>query len=178
MTRRTKIEVPVRGMDCADCARHVQLAIAAVPGIASVDVRLASEKAVIELDASWTDLAAIPQAVEDAGYSVPLPDDPSPGRPVVGNLSRQILAFLGVVFGAVLFVVVLGEWLGLFEMLTDRVPRRAVHDRSRPPCCPESCHDGPPDRSGGARRRRRRNSGGRRPEGRHRRGPPRREASC
>jgi Cd2+/Zn2+-exporting ATPase/Cu+-exporting ATPase len=29
---------------------------------------------------------------------------------------------LGIVFGAVLFIVVVGEWLGLFEALTDRVP--------------------------------------------------------
>jgi len=122
MTRHAKIEVPVRGMDCADCARHVRLAIAAVPGIASVDVRLASGKAVIELDPSRADLAAIRQAVEEAGYSVPLPDGPSPGRPAVGHLGRQLLAFLAVVFGAVLFVVVLGEWLGLFAVLTDRVP--------------------------------------------------------
>ncbi|HXF81967.1 MAG TPA: cation-translocating P-type ATPase [bacterium] len=121
MTRRTTVEVPIQGMDCADCARHVQQAIAGVPGIVSVDVRLAAEKAVVELGSPQMDLAAIRKAVEAAGYSVSLPDAPPSGK-LVGNVSRQVLALLGVVFGAVLFVVVLGEWLGLFETLTDRVP--------------------------------------------------------
>jgi len=33
-----------------------------------------------------------------------------------------VLLLLGVVFGVVLFVVVVGEWLGLFKRLTARVP--------------------------------------------------------
>jgi Cd2+/Zn2+-exporting ATPase/Cu+-exporting ATPase len=32
------------------------------------------------------------------------------------------MTVLALVFGAVLFVVVIGEWLGLFEQLTERVP--------------------------------------------------------
>ena len=36
--------------------------------------------------------------------------------------SRQALTLLAVLFGLVLVVVVLGEWLGLFEAVTDRVP--------------------------------------------------------
>jgi Cd2+/Zn2+-exporting ATPase/Cu+-exporting ATPase len=32
------------------------------------------------------------------------------------------LALLGIVFGVVLFVVVIGEWLGLFEAVTARIP--------------------------------------------------------
>ena len=42
-------------------------------------------------------------------------------RPV-GSFPRQILTLFTVVFGAVLLVVVLGEWLGLFELYTRRVP--------------------------------------------------------
>ena len=45
------VEVPIRGMDCADCTRHVQHAIANLPGVESVEVFLASEKAVVRLDA-------------------------------------------------------------------------------------------------------------------------------
>ena len=105
-----------------ECAGHVQRAIAALPGVASVDVLLASEKAVVDLDPARTDLTAIRMAVEGAGYSVPPGDTPVPGPRPLGDLSRQVLTLLGVVFGAVLFVVVLGEWLGLFETLTDRVP--------------------------------------------------------
>jgi Cu+-exporting ATPase len=48
-----------------------------------------------------------------------LPAVPS-GR--IESFTRQVLSLFGVVLGGVLFVVVLGEWLGLFEMYTQRVP--------------------------------------------------------
>jgi Cu+-exporting ATPase len=116
------VEVPIRGMDCADCALHVQRAIGALPGVASADVYLAAEKAVILLDPTQVDQAAIRKAVEGAGYAVPalLADGPQ-ARPV-GDFTRHILALLGIAFGAVLFVVLAGEWLGLFEAFTARVP--------------------------------------------------------
>ncbi|MCL4185860.1 MAG: HAD-IC family P-type ATPase, partial [Burkholderiaceae bacterium] len=37
-------------------------------------------------------------------------------------LQRQLFTTLGILFGAILFVVVIGEGLGLFERLTARVP--------------------------------------------------------
>jgi Cd2+/Zn2+-exporting ATPase/Cu+-exporting ATPase len=40
----------------------------------------------------------------------------------LGAFTRHILTLFGVVLGAVLFVVVLGEWFGLFELYTKRVP--------------------------------------------------------
>src|SRR5581483_12030866 len=67
----TTIEVPIAGMDCADCTRSVQQAIAALPGVQSADVLLASEKAVIRLDPTKVDLPAIRAAVARAGYSMP-----------------------------------------------------------------------------------------------------------
>lgn len=38
------------------------------------------------------------------------------------NFTRPILSLFGVVFGAMLFVVVAGEWLGVFRAVTQRVP--------------------------------------------------------
>ncbi|MGH2523187.1 MAG: heavy-metal-associated domain-containing protein, partial [Anaerolineales bacterium] len=64
------LEVPIRGMDCAECTQHVQRAIAALPGVESVDVFLASEKAVVRLDPAQVDVRAIQKAVEKAGYAV------------------------------------------------------------------------------------------------------------
>lgn len=40
----------------------------------------------------------------------------------LGGFTRRILTLFGIVFGTVLFVVVLGEWLGLSELYTKRVP--------------------------------------------------------
>jgi Cd2+/Zn2+-exporting ATPase/Cu+-exporting ATPase len=109
-------------MDCAECTLHVRRAIAGLPGVQSVDVFLASEKAVIQLDPLQVDVPSIRRAVEDVGYAVPDPTrDQSPSIPVK-DFTRRVLALLGIVFGAVLFTAVIGEWLGLFEILTRRVP--------------------------------------------------------
>ncbi len=118
------VEVPVAGMDCAECTRHVQHAIAALPGVESVNVYLASEKAVVKLDPRRVDLPAIRQAVAGAGYSVPEASGPAAAAesPALSHFNRRLLTLLGVVFGAVLFIVVAGEWLGLFEAVTERVP--------------------------------------------------------
>jgi P-type Cu+ transporter len=115
------IEVPVRGMDCADCTRHVQRAIAGLPGVESVDVFLASEKAIIHGNPGVVDLASIRKAVAEAGYSVP--DSSERATTVAPNaFTRQVLSLLGILFGVILFVVVAGEMLGLFEAITRRVP--------------------------------------------------------
>ena len=121
------LEFPVKGMDCAECAQHVQRAIAGLPGVDSVHVSLAGEKAVVSLDLSRVDLATIRRAVEGAGYAIADTDDRGPagtGVPAPGSqaFTRQVLTLLGVVFGAVLFVIVVGEQLGVFEQLTAHVP--------------------------------------------------------
>jgi Cd2+/Zn2+-exporting ATPase/Cu+-exporting ATPase len=121
LTQNQTLVVPIAGMDCADCTRHVQHAIAGVEGVESVDVYLGSEKAIVQLDPTLVDLSAIRRAVQDAGYSVPDAEAPPP-PPSIGNYATRAAALLAIVFGVVLFVVVVGEWLGLFERLTERVP--------------------------------------------------------
>jgi len=116
------IEVPIAGMDCTECAQHVQHAIAALPGVEAVNVFLTAEKAVVRFDPMLVDLSAIRKAVEGVGYSVPVVEPPQPAVSPLGDFSRRVATLLAVVFGAVLFVVVVGEWLGLFEQITRRVP--------------------------------------------------------
>lgn len=57
------LEVPIKGMDCAGCTQHVQPAIAALPGVAQVDVFLSSVKAIVRLDPQRVRLPAIRAAV-------------------------------------------------------------------------------------------------------------------
>lgn len=116
------VKVPIKGMDCAECAQHVQRAIAALPGVESVSVLLASEKAIVRLDPQQVNLADISKAVQDAGYAVPATSETQPRATPFSDFTRPMLALLGVLFAVVLFVVVVGEWLGLFESLSARVP--------------------------------------------------------
>ena len=116
-----KVEVPVVGMDCAECTQHVNRSINRLPGISHVEVYLTSEKAVIQLDPDLVGEKEIHKAIRDAGYEVAsISED---GMDTASReFSRPILTLLGIVFGVVLFVVVVGEWLGLFARITELVP--------------------------------------------------------
>src|SRR5258708_6381004 len=72
----------------------------------------------------WVSVPAIRQAVAGAGYAVPeAPAGPAAAAPAALNaFNRRVLAGLGLAFGAVLFVIVVGEWLGLFQKVTELVP--------------------------------------------------------
>jgi Cu+-exporting ATPase len=117
------VELSIKGMDCADCARHVKNAIESVPGVAEVEILLAAQKTVVRIDPTKTGPGEIRKAVEGAGYSVLTPEaEPSAKAPAVEQFTRHVLVLFGVVFGAVLFIVVIGEWLGFFAAVTRRMP--------------------------------------------------------
>lgn len=115
------VELPVAGMDCAECTRHVEHALAGVPGVTSVQVLLSAEKAVMRLDPAVVSLDQLRAAVAEAGYRVP---DPTTAATATSQTTytHRVWSVMALVFGAVLFVVVIGEWLGLFAQITDRVP--------------------------------------------------------
>jgi len=117
MTLDQTIEVPVLGMDCAECTQHVQHAIAALPGVRAVDVLLAAEKAIVRLDPLRVDRQAVARAVEGAGYKVA-----TDRRDEARGLRRSVSRLLIIVVGLVLAMVVVGEWLGAFDWLTRRLP--------------------------------------------------------
>jgi len=60
---------PVGGMTCASCVARVEEALGSVPGVVSVNVNLASEKATVEY-LEDVEVADLRHAVEDAGYTL------------------------------------------------------------------------------------------------------------
>lgn len=64
------ISLPVNGMSCASCVGRVEAALSKVPGVGSVTVNLATERASIRAVGA-VDRQALIQAVEKAGYEVP-----------------------------------------------------------------------------------------------------------
>jgi len=120
MANLQTLEISIGGMDCMECTQHVQHAIARLPGVNSVEVLLTSQKAVIQMETGRVDLPTIRKAVEGAGYSVPQTqaDTLRAGE----KFTRKAITTLALVVGIVLFVVVVGEGLGLFATLTDQVP--------------------------------------------------------
>lgn len=122
MQEMQTVDIPVRGMDCAECTLNVNRVISDLDGVLSVEVLLASEKAIVNLDPSRVNLDMIDTALKAAGYSTSIekPEHLTPTS--LTDLSRPLFTLLGLIFGVVLFVVVFGEWLGLFEELTSRLP--------------------------------------------------------
>ena len=117
------MDIPVEGMDCAECTIHVQHAIQELPGVKSVNVLLVAEKATIQFDPTLVDLPLIRKAVAGAGYKVPETiQAPESSARSLQDFTKPILTIFGIVFGVILFVVVFGEWFGLFEKITTWVP--------------------------------------------------------
>ncbi|MBD2297480.1 heavy metal translocating P-type ATPase [Nostoc sp. FACHB-190] len=59
----------LRGMSCASCAKNIEDAISAVPGVNECSVNFGAEQATVNYDSRKTDLPAIQNAVDAAGYS-------------------------------------------------------------------------------------------------------------
>jgi len=65
-----KVSLPIGGMTCASCVAHVEGALAGIPGVVSVNVNLATEKASVEYIPTLTGLPDFRRAVAEAGYEV------------------------------------------------------------------------------------------------------------
>jgi Cd2+/Zn2+-exporting ATPase/Cu+-exporting ATPase len=104
-------------MDCAECTRHVQKAIQSVPGVHTVDVFLSGEKAVIQTEGPAAPMEAIREAVSRVGYQVGRHD-----LQPMADVTRPLGWTIAGIFAFVLFVVVAGEWLGLFEWFNRVIP--------------------------------------------------------
>ncbi|MEM9007089.1 MAG: copper ion binding protein, partial [Cyanobacteria bacterium P01_F01_bin.86] len=73
-------QLQLQGMSCASCAKAIDEAIKAVPGVTSVNVNFAEAQAVVSFDAQQTNLEAIQQAVTDAGFRA-IPSQPPKEQP-------------------------------------------------------------------------------------------------
>jgi len=77
-----RMELPVGGMTCANCALAIERALARVDGVVLAAVNLATERAVVEYVPTLTGRAQFVKAVEGAGYQVIDTAAGAPGRDV------------------------------------------------------------------------------------------------
>ncbi len=64
-----KATLKLQGMSCASCANSIEEAIRSVPGVSECSVNFGAEQATVTYDPKGTDLEAIQDAVDAAGYS-------------------------------------------------------------------------------------------------------------
>ncbi|GGD87682.1 copper-translocating P-type ATPase [Aureimonas endophytica] len=128
--RQETREIGVEGMTCASCVGRVERAIAAVPGVSSVAVNLATERATVRVLPA-VDMRSIEAAVRDAGYeprtlSPPVAADAEDPRRAAKEaeyvrLRRDFL--VAAVLTAPLFVLEMGSHLvpTFHDLVMDRI---------------------------------------------------------
>jgi P-type Cu+ transporter len=112
----------LRGMSCASCARSVEDAISSVPGVNECSVNFGAEQATVDYDPRKTDLQAIQDAVDAAGYSAyPLQeqnlmageDDEEKRHRLKESRDLQLKVTVGGIISAVLVIGSLPMMTGL-----------------------------------------------------------------
>ncbi len=100
------ISLPIEGMTCASCVGRVERALKAIPGVETVSVNLATERASITTKSAVA-RAKLVEAIENVGYSVPTKSAGSAGptelsiegmtcASCVGRVERALKAIPGV----------------------------------------------------------------------------------
>ncbi len=64
------ISLPIQGMTCVACVTHVEQALRNTPGVLAATVNLATEKAVVVVEAGTLPLKQLQSALTDAGYDI------------------------------------------------------------------------------------------------------------
>ncbi|MDP2747029.1 heavy metal translocating P-type ATPase [Pseudomonas sp.] len=113
-----RLELALSGMTCASCAGRIERALAQQPGVLSVSVNLASERAQLQV-LRGTDHSALLQAVSQAGYRASLLDDATQAQPTAErHLQRERWSLLlAIVLTVPLVIPMLVEPFGLHWML-------------------------------------------------------------
>ena len=113
-----RLELNLEGMTCASCAGRIERALAQQPGVLSVSVNLASERAQLQV-LRGTDHNALLQAVSQAGYRASVLDDATQAQPTAErHLQRERWALLlAIVLTVPLVIPMLVEPFGLHWML-------------------------------------------------------------
>ncbi|CAG0945925.1 H+-transporting ATPase [Anaerolineae bacterium] len=117
------IELTIRGMDCAECAQHIEERLGKIAGVQSARVFLTAEKGIVAYDDARVEPRAFDLAIQELGYHVETPDA------APHNGTRQAAEFantLRLVFVAAIALLALTglliERLGILEGVVERIP--------------------------------------------------------
>lgn len=115
-----RIEIPVTGMTCANCAANIERALnKKVEGIVNASVNFATERATIEYIPDAVTIEDMVAAIEAAGYGAISPDEIPEGEDAEqaarqAEIEDQTRKFIvGVVFALPLFVLSMARDFGL-----------------------------------------------------------------
>ncbi|WP_395609305.1 heavy metal translocating P-type ATPase [Pseudomonas sp. B22129] len=118
MNGSTTFDLPISGMTCASCAGRVERALGKVPGVQTVSVNLANERAHVEV-LGQMDPGVLIAAVDKAGYTATLPQsETATAANQTERLHRERWALLlAIALALPLVLPMLVEPFGLHWML-------------------------------------------------------------
>ncbi len=115
-----RIEIPVSGMTCANCAATIERNLKKVPGVVDANVNLATERASIEFIPTIAGYADFKKKIEDIGYGVIEAEGAGVARRDVEAEAREAevarqrrLLTIGVALTIPIFLLSMGMMLGL-----------------------------------------------------------------
>jgi cation transport ATPase len=119
LMRQMTLEISIGGMSCASCVASLETALGRVPGVADVNVNLATERARIRYAPDVAGEVVLAAAIEESGYKV-LGSDEGQSRTDVEREARETerLALRRSVGIAALFTIPI--------FLLDMVPMRGT----------------------------------------------------
>jgi Cu+-exporting ATPase len=115
----SKVELPLTGMTCANCAATIERTLQSrVPGVVSASVNFATERATVEYVPGAVTRRDLIRAIEDAGYGVveapPEEMEDAEAEARRAEIRRQTQKFwTGVVFALPLFLLSMARDFGL-----------------------------------------------------------------
>ena len=65
-----RVNIPVTGMTCANCAMNIERAVKKLPGVKEANVNFASEQASVSFDPEAVQVEGVIEKIKDAGYGV------------------------------------------------------------------------------------------------------------
>jgi Cu+-exporting ATPase len=113
-----RLELAISGMTCASCAGRIERALAPQPGVLSVSVNLANERAQLQV-LRGTDLNSLIHAVSQAGYQAGQVSDPQTTQVTAAKhlQHERWMLLLAIVLTLPLVIPMLGAPFGLHWML-------------------------------------------------------------
>jgi Cu+-exporting ATPase len=117
-----RAELPITGMTCTNCARTIERTLNRLEGVISVSANFANERVSVEYLPGVVRLAAIQQAIRDAGYEIVVAGEGEAAEDVEriareAEIRDQTRKFwVGVAFTLPLFVFSMARDFGLLGM--------------------------------------------------------------
>jgi len=115
----TKVELPVTGMTCANCAMNIERALNnKVPGVVHASVNFAAERVFVDYIPGVSNIDEIISAIKKAGYGVIPPDEMAQGDDPEqaardAEIKDQTRKFVtGLIFALPLFILSMGRDFG------------------------------------------------------------------